>query len=118
MRHVLLGCALVPLLMTSPSMAQTRRQTATITLVNFAFTPRRLVVTQGTRVIWRSKQAGVVHDVDSDDGTSFSSPDLTNGESFRHVFKVPGRYPYHCTFHGDVGGVGMAGVVVVRAKKR
>jgi plastocyanin len=45
----------------------------------------------------------------------FASGNLTNGQSFEHVFDSVGVYPYYCRFHGDSGGVGMSGVITVNA---
>ena len=33
--------------------------------------------------------------------------------SYAYTFTEPGTYPYFCRYHGDVGGVGMAGTIVV-----
>ena len=34
---------------------------------------------------------------------AWSSPFLTNGESFSQTFKVPGKYRYFCRNHGQFG---------------
>lgn len=46
-----------------------------------------------------------------DDGFDFGDQSL--GDAYSYTFTVPGTYPYFCRYHGDVGGVGMAGVIVV-----
>ena len=50
----------------------------------------------------------------ADDG-SFKSDALKQGDKFEHTFSRPGKYPYHCEFHGEKGGKDMAGTIVVRA---
>ena len=85
-----------------------------VTLNNFKFAPRRITISKNTIVRWTHQQSdGVVHDVDSDDKKSFSSSDLRIGNVYQHRFTKKGKFPYHCSFHGDVGGQGMSGVVTV-----
>ena len=38
------------------------------------------------------------HTVTADDG-SFDSGNLPDGKTFRHTFKKPGKYKYHCEYH-------------------
>lgn len=45
----------------------------------------------------------------------FDSGNLTNGQSFQHVFDSVGVYPYYCQFHGGPGGAGMSGEITVNA---
>ena len=65
----------------------------------------------GTTVIWVNDEQAK-HTASADDG-SFDSGDQALGVRFEHTFTEPGTYPYYCRYHGDVGGVGMAGTVVV-----
>jgi plastocyanin len=53
------------------------------------------------------------HSVEADDG-SFKSETLKQGDKFEHKFDKPGRYAYHCEFHGEKGGKDMAGTIIVR----
>lgn len=87
------------------------RQTAAVTVKNFEFRPKTLVVKPGTVVTW-TNEAGA-HTVTADDD-SFSSPTLSAGQTFSHRFARKGTYRYHCTLHGSAGGHDMAGTVVVR----
>ena len=94
-------------------------KTYTVVLNNFVFTPKNITIHPNDTVKWVDKQSTVIHDVDSDNGVSFSSPELQKGDSFSHKFPKAGKFAYHCSFHGGVGGVGMAGVVkVVAVRKR
>jgi plastocyanin len=87
----------------------------TIKLADFEFSPKVVTAMAGTIVEWTNKKGR--HTVEADDG-SFKSPTLNAGGRFEHKFDQPGEFPYHCSFHGDKGGRGMAGVVKVlpRAK--
>ena len=44
----------------------------------------------------------------------FLSDTLADGAKFSHTFAKAGKYPYHCSFHGDKGGKDMAGTVIVK----
>ncbi|MGA2506474.1 MAG: hypothetical protein ABSF80_03255 [Chitinispirillaceae bacterium] len=46
-------------------------------------------------------------------GPIFESGTVAPGGSFSHVFMTAGVFPYHCKFHGSVGGGGMSGTIVV-----
>ena len=88
-----------------------QRLTAGVTIKNFEFRPKSLVVKPGTVVTW-TNDAGA-HTVVADDG-SFSSPTLAAGQTFSHKFTRKGPHRYYCSFHGGAGGHDMAGTVVVR----
>ena len=85
-------------------------RTASVEVSNFQFSPKLLTVKAGTVVTWVDKEGS--HTVTADNG-SFSSPTLSAGQTFSRKFTKPGRYPYHCSFHGSAGGGDMAGTVVV-----
>jgi len=87
------------------------RLTAGVSIKNFEFGPKSLVVKPGTVVTW-TNEAGA-HTVVADDG-SFSSPTLAAGQTFSHKFTRKGTRRYYCSFHGGAGGHDMAGTVVVR----
>jgi plastocyanin len=92
------------------STARASAGTAAVTVSNLKFEPRTLQVKAGTTVTWQNKEG--VHTVKADNG-AFESDTLSAGASFSHKFDKPGRYPYHCDFHGSAGGHDMAGVIVV-----
>jgi plastocyanin len=83
----------------------------TIKITNFQFTPKTVTVAVGVTVEW-DNEAGR-HMVEADDG-SFKSDVLKAGDKFSHTFAKAGKYPYHCTFHGDKGGKDMAGTIIVK----
>ena len=56
----------------------------------------------------RPRQASVT----SDTGV-FDSGDMPSGKTYTHEFENPGTFPYYCLYHGDKGGVDMAGTVIV-----
>jgi plastocyanin len=91
--------------------AAARAAAVTVHVSNFQFTPKTVTVPVGGTVEW-SNDAGN-HMIEADDG-SFKSEKLKAGDKFSHTFSKAGKYPYHCTFHGDKGGKDMAGTVVVK----
>ena len=84
---------------------------ATVKVSSFKFEPKVLAVTTGTTVEWVND--GGRHSIEADDG-SFKSDALKQGDKFEHTFDKPGKYPYHCEFHGEKGGKDMAGTIIVR----
>lgn len=92
----------------SPTPASAR---VTVKISNFQFTPKEVTVAAGTTVEWVDEVGR--HTVEADDG-SFKSETLADGAKFSHTFTKAGKYPYHCSFHGDKGGKDMAGTVIVK----
>lgn len=92
--------------------ARSAAQEVRVEMRNIAFNPRTVTVSAGMTVIWVNQDA-FAHTVTADDG-SFDSGLIPPGGAFRFTFQRPGTYPYYCVPHGGPGGVGMAGVVVVR----
>ena len=90
-----------------------RAQQIGVDVVDDAFRPSQITVDVGDEVNWSSGGQNP-HTVTADDG-SFGSGTLQPGESFSTTFDAAGSFAYYCEFHGGPGGVGMSGVVVVRA---
>jgi len=82
-----------------------------VVLDEFAFNPQRVSIQKGTTVVWINQEPEV-HTVTADD-EKFDSGDLDRGAVFSFAFQEGGRFPYYCIFHGDRGGVDMAGTIVV-----
>jgi plastocyanin len=74
-----------------------------LTIQNLAFQPARVVVSQGTRIVWTNID-GFAHTVTSDKGL-WSSPDVNSHSQFARVFSNAGTFPYHCTIHPFMHGV-------------
>ena len=68
-----------------------------VSISNFAFTPASVSITAGCSVGW-TQTSGTAHNTRSDTGV-WSSPNLSNGQSFAFQFDTPGTYPYKCTIH-------------------
>ena len=93
---------------TPPSVAKTM----TVTISNFEFTPKDLVVEAGTTVVWKNTSGR--HTVVADD-SGFDSAVLVAGQEFRRTFNSEGTFKYYCSLHGAAGGKDMAGTIVVKA---
>jgi plastocyanin/uncharacterized membrane protein YozB (DUF420 family) len=83
----------------------------TIHEAEFLFMPEELTIPTGATVVWINEERPK-HTATADDDR-FDSGDQRLGDSYAYTFNEPGIYPYFCRYHGDVGGVGMAGVIVV-----
>ena len=77
----------------------------------FLFIPFDVTIPAGTTIVWVNDERAK-HTATADDD-SFDSGDQSLGNRFAHTFAEPGVYPYYCRYHGDVGGVGMAGTITV-----
>jgi plastocyanin len=86
-----------------------------VQVVDFEFRPRFVTVLPGQTVLWQRRQG--IHSVTADTQVggvpSFEQPLSEAWTTFRHTFPELGRYGYHCSLHGDPGGVAMAGTVLV-----
>ncbi|MGW3043032.1 plastocyanin/azurin family copper-binding protein [Kitasatospora sp. NPDC001159] len=78
-------------------------------IVDFAFSPSTLTVSQGTTVTWTNDGA-VLHSVKSDGRGPLHSGPLSPGQSYSFRFNSPGTYSYYCCFHSSV----MLAKVIVR----
>jgi plastocyanin len=91
--------------------ANANATSVTVVMQNIAFNPKSIQVKAGTTITFVNRDAAK-HTVTSDTG-KFKSGDITTGQSYSLKLDEPGTYPYFCEFHGDKGGVDMAGTIVV-----
>jgi len=80
------------------------------------FEPSVVTVTAGETVTWVWDDNAVSHNVVPDDrfnpptsGTPTNAP-----ETYSFTFNTVGTFLYYCQVHGDEGGVGMSGQVIVQ----
>src|SRR5438105_6161940 len=83
-----------------------RAATTTVTIYDFGFFPRSVLIAAGDTVTWQNSGAST-HTVTSDDaGATFNSGPLSPGSSFS--FTTPGSPPnafaYHCSIHPNMTG--------------
>jgi plastocyanin len=89
--------------------------TASVSIVDFGFSPATITVAAGTTVTWVNTGQSI-HSVTSDTGAFDSNPScptgpcLDPGASYSHAFAAGGRFAYHCRVHPN-----MTGTVVVNA---
>jgi plastocyanin len=76
--------------------------TASVSIVNFAFTPSSLSVQVGSRVTFTNHDAAT-HTVTANGGL-FNSADLPAGQSFSFTFMGRGSFAYHCRIHQIMTG--------------
>lgn len=99
-------------------MSQNKSQVSTITpagtttslpnsvsIKNFSFNPSTLNVKVGTTVTWTNEDT-VTHTIKSD---TFSSGNLSQGDTFKFTFSTPGTFNYSCGIHPT-----MTGTIVVQ----
>ncbi|MEA2351429.1 MAG: hypothetical protein QOG86_2370 [Thermoleophilaceae bacterium] len=85
---------------------------------SFTFDPATVTINVGDTVTWSSESA-YPHNVAADGGSFRGGGDPVNHDpapgpwTFVQTFETAGTFRYHCEQHGDKGGVGMSGKVVV-----
>ncbi|KAA9331180.1 T9SS type A sorting domain-containing protein [Adhaeribacter soli] len=90
---------------------QASAATVTIMARNNFFSPSNVTINPGDVVMFQWEEG--VHTTTSDNGAWPSLPlDAANPTQMLNL--GPGTYPYHCSFHGAPGGVGMSGTITVR----
>jgi plastocyanin len=78
-----------------------------VRMVNFAFRPRSLTISAGTKVRWVVREG--THSTTSNTGV-WDSGVLSQGEAFGRVFRKAGTFKYHCTVHPSA----MRGAITVK----
>jgi plastocyanin len=73
-----------------------------VKIMNFAFTPARIEVSPGTRVVWTNADSDP-HTVTTD-RPGFSSQALDTGQSYARALTKTGTFAYHCTIHPFMHG--------------
>jgi plastocyanin len=109
--------ALIALLALGAGLAAAGANAATafvaVTTPGNTFSPQTVTVRIGDTVTWDNPDPTGVHNVFSDDGTTFSSGSVTGGPwTYSFTFTAAGTFGYHCQLHG-APGFGMFGTVVV-----
>jgi plastocyanin len=77
-----------------------------VRVVNFAFRPKSLTISAGTKVRWVVREG--THSTTSNTGL-WDSGVLSQGEAFGRVFRKAGTFKYHCSVHPSA----MRGVITV-----
>ena len=100
--------AFLGLLVVSGGLYAAETMEATANIDNFTF-PEMITVTAGTKVTWTNHD-DIPHTVtDAAQPRAYKSVALDSGDSFSHVFAMPGTYRYFCSLHPN-----MQGTVVVK----
>jgi len=84
-------------------MAPARAADAAVGIQNFSFQPQGVTINVGDTVTWTMKDMGTQHTVTANDG-SFSSSNLSTGNTFAHTFGQAGTFSYHCNIHPSMTG--------------
>jgi plastocyanin len=85
-------------------------------LPNNTFDPATVNVAPGGAVTWVWEAGSGQHNVVPDAGEPVGSGVLAAGpKTYTYTFEMAGIYRYYCLAHGNRGGIGMSGTVVVQA---
>jgi plastocyanin len=77
-------------------------QPVAVSIDNFSFTPKEIVIPKGTTVTWTNRD-DVPHTVTSTD-QKFRSKALDTDEQFSFTFTESGTYAYFCSVHPMMTG--------------
>jgi plastocyanin len=104
------GLALWLVSLASPAFAAAAEASATrqVEIRDFAFSPGRLTVRAGTRVVWTNRD-DEPHLVSSAGRQFAPSRALDTGDSYAVTFSTPGTYAYYCAIHPM-----MVGTIIVQ----
>lgn len=71
---------------------------SSVAVRDFAYVPPSLSVASGTVVTWTNEDP-VSHTVSADDGKTFDSGVVDQGQTFQFTAGAPGTYTYFCRIH-------------------
>lgn len=74
-----------------------------VNIVKFAYGPKEITVTPGTKIVWTNHDE-TPHTVTSND-KSFASKGMDTDDTFEHTFASEGDFIYICTVHPFMTGV-------------
>ena len=92
----------------APAAASAQVPKGTVSIANFAFTPKVVEVSKGDRITWRNDD-DVPHRIQSTKVAFAASPVLDTRATYDVVLKDAGEYDYFCSLHPM-----MTGKIVVR----
>jgi plastocyanin len=87
----------------SGSPTQTAVAASAVKISNFKFSPASVTVKPGVRLTV-SNEDSATHTVTADDGHSFDTGDVAQGQSHTISVTKPGTYAYHCSIHPYMHG--------------
>ncbi len=85
---------------------ETRQQqhpTKKVLIKNFRFSPAKITIKRGTRVVWINKD-NAPHTATANNARSFDSRRLGPRQRFSHTFRSAGKKSYHCEIHPSMKG--------------
>ena len=88
----------------APATVELHRKVVHVTIFNFAFKPKHVVVSPGTRVVWTNRDSEP-HTVTSDARRGFASQALSTGGRYTLVAGKKGTFAYHCQIHPFMHGL-------------
>jgi len=83
-----------------PSNSDQVRESNTVIMSDFDFSPQELTVKAGAEVTFKNEDSAS-HTVTFSD---FDSGSIQNGGNYKHTFDKAGTYDYHCTIHPSMQG--------------
>jgi plastocyanin len=104
------GCQCAGDLSVTVQRSAASRATTSVSETEYQFTAKSITINQGDTVTW-TNNGSIPHTSTSDSGV-WDSGSMNPGTSFSFTFNSAGSFPYHCSFHQNLG---MVGTVTVNA---
>ncbi len=100
-RRTSAGVVVVAVLAVSGAGAFASSKTRTVRATDSVYTPKKLTVKSGTKVVWRF-DGNLPHNVEVDRGPELFSSSITRKGTFTHRMKARGTYKIVCTLHTNM----------------
>lgn len=102
-----LAASLAAALVVPAQGAKSKPKSKTVGVIDYSFTPAKLTVRPGTKIVWKWSSANSApHDVQLTKGPKgvkrFTSPVATAGITYTRTLRVKGTYRLLCTYHATV----------------
>jgi plastocyanin len=86
-----------------PTAKAQKHPTKTVLIQGFSFKPAHITIKRGTKVRWINKDSAP-HTATANNGKSFNSGLLRQGQKYSHTFKSAGKMGYFCKIHPHMKG--------------
>ncbi len=82
----------------APTTEIVEAKTYKVSIVNFAFNPKSLIINKGDTVVWTNNDSAP-HDVVGNNLSGLKSPVMSRGGTFSFTFNTAGAFDYICSIH-------------------
>lgn len=96
--------AMSPMPTTSPVASSAVKNTTSVDMTNYAFSPSVITVPKGSTVTWTNMDSVGHTVIETDNQAGPHSGTVAPGKTYAFTFASAGSYHYHCSIHPDMTG--------------